>query len=177
MAINPDHIWTAREFGIRHEFAPAVPGGDHRYPMDGLWRGFWGAAGGDHDYFRGSDKPLDGEGQQQGHGVSGDSGRVDRSSGGGTTEDLINEFRDYDAQKRTSLATETTGKVDMLDRFLHWLQSTFWFVRKEAYPEFDKIMFEAREFAKTPDATNIPLVIHPLRRSWADRVLTGEEEE
>lgn len=64
-----------------------------------------------------------------------------------------------------------------MDRFLHWMQGTFWFVRKEAYPDFDKIMLEAREFAKTPDATMVPLALHPLRRTWADKVLTGEDTQ
>jgi hypothetical protein len=72
------------------------------------------------------------------------------------------------------MAEETTGKVDKLDRFLHWMQDTFWFVRKEAYPEFDQIMFEAREFAKTPGATDAPVIQVQLRRNWADKVVTGE---
>lgn len=75
------------------------------------------------------------------------------------------------------MASQTTGKVDTFDRVLSWMQSTFWFIRKEAYPEFDKIMAEAREFAKTPDATMVPLVLHPIRRNWLDKVVTGEDEE
>lgn len=63
-----------------------------------------------------------------------------------------------------------------MNPFLTWLRDTFWFVRKEAYPEFDQIMLEAREFAKNPDATMVPLVLHPLRRNWADKVFTGEDE-
>lgn len=73
------------------------------------------------------------------------------------------------------MAAEATGE-GAINLFWSWLRDTFWFVRKEAYPEFDQIMSEAREFAKNPDATMVPLVLHPLRRTWVDKVLTGDEE-
>lgn len=64
----------------------------------------------------------------------------------------------------------------MLDRLLGWCEDKLFFVRKEAYPDFDRIMFEAREFAKTPGATAPPVIEIPLRRNWAEKVVTGEVE-
>ncbi len=52
-----------------------------------------------------------------------------------------------------------------------------WFFRKELYPDFDRIMLEARQFAANPDATLAPLAIHPLRRNWADKVVAGDDDE
>lgn len=72
------------------------------------------------------------------------------------------------------MAAEATGE-DTLTRFLSWLQDTFWFVRKEQYPDFDVIMSEARDFAKNPDATMVPLIFHEPRKVWAEKVLTGED--
>lgn len=62
-----------------------------------------------------------------------------------------------------------------MNPILSWLRDTFWFTRKEAYPEFNQIMSEAREFAKNPDAMMVPLVFHEPRRNWTEKVLTGKD--
>lgn len=55
-----------------------------------------------------------------------------------------------------------------------WLENKLFFVRKDAYPDFDRIMSEAQTFAANKHATVIPVVIKPLRRNWADKVVTGD---
>lgn len=62
----------------------------------------------------------------------------------------------------------------MIDAVIRWLQGTFWFVRKDAYPDFDLIMKQARDFADTRHETNPPHI--PVRRNWADKVLTGKDD-
>lgn len=62
----------------------------------------------------------------------------------------------------------------MIDALLSWLQDTFWFVRKDAYPDFDKIIRQANEFVDDPDAIFPPEL--PVRRNWMDKVLTGKDD-